>query len=58
VERLGDTPAAQLTAAFRLALGRTPDADELATLTQLAQKHGLANACRVILNSNEFVFVD
>ena len=27
-------------------------------LAAYAQKHGLANACRVMLNSNEFLFVE
>jgi hypothetical protein len=45
-------------AAFRHALSRDPTRTELAALTAHASKHGLANACRVILNLNEFVFVD
>jgi hypothetical protein len=57
VEKAGDT-AAQVTAAYRLALGRAPDADELAVLTEFARKRGLANACRLLLNTNEFSFVD
>jgi hypothetical protein len=48
----------QLTAAYRIALGRAPDRGELDELTAYARRHGLANACRVILNLNEFVFVD
>ena len=48
----------QVKAAMRLALGREPKEGELAVLTEYAKKHGLANACRVILNLNEFVFVD
>ncbi len=55
---LGATTEAQVAAAFRLALGRAPSANEAALLTSLAEKHGLPNACRVILNSNEFLFVD
>ena len=31
---------------------------EGATLVAYAAKHGLANLCRLILNSNEFVFVN
>jgi hypothetical protein len=50
--------AAQLTKAFQLATSRAPTGDELATLSDYATRHGLPNACRVILNSNEFVFVD
>ena len=34
---------------------RTAEVDRLA---DYAAKHGLANACRVLLNSNEFLFVD
>ncbi|HEY6168157.1 MAG TPA: DUF1553 domain-containing protein, partial [Verrucomicrobiae bacterium] len=48
----------QLTLAIRLALARSPNNAELKSLTAYAQQHGLANACRVILNLNEFVFVD
>ena len=51
-----DWPA-QLTAAYQLALNREPTQEELADLTAYATKHGLANACRLILNSNEFMFV-
>ena len=53
----GDTPQ-QLTAAYRLAFGRSPSPPELRTLVAVAENHGLANACRLILNTNEFVFVD
>jgi mono/diheme cytochrome c family protein len=58
VEKLGTTDAERVTAAVRLALGRDPTAAERDALTTYAKEHGLANACRVILNLNEFVFVD
>ncbi len=48
----------QIEWAYRLALARRPDAVELTLLTDYARRHGLANACRLILNSNEFAFVD
>lgn len=48
----------QVQRAFTLALSRDPTPDELAVLTGYAQQHGLANTCRVILNLNEFAFVD
>ena len=51
-------PNTQLVAAFRLALGRAPEAEELQALRGLAAKHNLASACRVLFNSNEFTFVD
>ena len=48
----------QVDYAFRLALSRPPKAEELAELTPYAETYGLVNLCRVLLNLNEFVFVD
>jgi hypothetical protein len=48
----------QVELAYRLAFGRPPTAEERATVSAYARRHGLANACRVLLNSNEFLFVD
>ena len=48
----------QVKQAYRLALGREPHAGESRTLAAYAESHGLENMCRVILNSNEFMFVD
>ena len=44
--------------AFLLALAREPKEDELAALEDYAKREGLENACRVILNLNEFSFID
>ena len=44
--------------AFELALGRSPAAEERQALADYAANQGLANACRLILNLNEFSFVD
>jgi hypothetical protein len=52
------TEADQVTAAFRLALSREPDAEELSLLLEYCTHHGLANTCRLIFNTNEFLFVD
>lgn len=49
---------AQTKRAFALALAREPTADELAPLVGYAKRDGLENVCRVILNLNEFSFVD
>jgi hypothetical protein len=48
----------QIEAAYQLALGRAPTSGEVKMLKDYAAKHGLANACRIILNSNEFMFVN
>jgi hypothetical protein len=51
-------PAAeQVKLAYRLALGREPSEKESAALTSYASRHGMANACRLLFNCNEFMFV-
>jgi hypothetical protein len=44
--------------AFRLLCARAPTPAESALLTEHARRHGLANTCRVLVNSNEFLFVN
>ena len=46
------------TDAIRRILLREPTANELRDFTAYAQKNGLAALCRVLLNSNEFLFVN
>ncbi len=48
---------AQVGQAFLLALGRPPTEKESAALASYAARHGMANACRLLLNSNEFMFI-
>jgi hypothetical protein len=48
---------AQVGRAFLLALGRPPTEKEAAALSSYAARHGVANACRLLLNSNEFMFI-
>ena len=48
----------QIEAAYILAFGRPALAEEPDALARYARKHGLANACRLLLNTNEFVFID
>jgi hypothetical protein len=47
----------QVRQAYLLALGREPTAREVERLCSFAQRHGMANACRVLLNCNEFLFI-
>jgi hypothetical protein len=49
---------AQTKRAFALAISREPTSDELAPLINYAKREGMENACRVILNLNEFSFTD
>jgi hypothetical protein len=58
LQKLSDERGRQIEAAYRLAFGRPPSAAERDALAAYAKKHGLANACRLLFNANEFVFVD
>ena len=52
----GESPQNQLRLAFKLALCRPPSASELSELTAFLSVESLSEACRVILNLNEFVY--
>jgi hypothetical protein len=54
----GDDRSKQIALLCELAYNRPATRDEVGVLTHYAEKHGLANACRVVLNSNEFMFVN
>ena len=59
----GQSPEAPLLqrdieALYRIVLGRVPSQEEQSLVAAYVSQHGLANACRMLLNSNEFLFVD
>ena len=54
----GSHPAAQIDAAVRIALGRAASETEITELGAHTRKYGLEHAVRLLLNSNEFIFVD
>jgi hypothetical protein len=59
VERdAGKEIATQITRLYQLAYGRPPGEDELKQLQPFVEQHGLAALCRVVMNSNEFLYVD
>ena len=49
-------PSEQIRLLFQLALTRDPEGAEGQAWEQYAAKHGLPNACRVMFNTNEFLF--
>src|SRR5207249_11430034 len=53
-----DGPAAQVRRAYGLAFGRQPTEDETTFGQRLIAQQGLAQFCVVLLNANEFLFVD
>lgn len=48
----------QVESAFVYALARKPLPKERSQAVDYAQKYGLAKLCRLLINSNEFIFVD
>jgi hypothetical protein len=48
----------QIALACERVWGRPPKAEEAAAFAAYAAKHGMANLCRLLFNSNEFLFVD
>ncbi len=58
LEAASPDPAKRVEAAFLLAFGRPPTVAERSALAEFARRRGLAAACRVLFNANEFVFVD
>ena len=55
---VGEDPNRQIHRAYALAFGRVLEADELADADAFVDEHGLSAFCRVVLNSNEFLYVD
>jgi hypothetical protein len=53
----GDPVRLQIDRAFQLAFMRSPDPTEASAAEAVVREHGLPTLCRVIFNSNEFLFV-
>ncbi len=54
----GADPRKQIRRAFQLAFSREPSPEELNRYHEFVQTGGLVSICRVLLNANEFVYVD
>ncbi len=57
-QEVGDDVQRQITCCFQKAFGRLPQASELQWGQDFVSRFGLAELCRVVFNSNEFLFVD
>ena len=53
-----DDPKSRIQHLFEWAYGRPPTEIELDAVNKYVEKHGLANTCRIVVNSNEFMFVN
>ncbi len=58
LERQAADVSSQVRLAIRLALGREPHAEEWKRYVEYTERHGLANCCRLIFNTNEFMYVE
>jgi hypothetical protein len=58
ITRENPAPAAQVTALYRVALGRRPTDRELALATAFLQKSPLIELCRAVFNLNSFVYLE
>jgi hypothetical protein len=48
----------QVREVYKRILARAPTRTELSDMKRYVSQHGLANVCRILLNCNEFIFVD
>ncbi|PYM13067.1 MAG: hypothetical protein DME18_09840, partial [Verrucomicrobia bacterium] len=58
LESLAKPARDRIALACELALNRPPSREEIEDFAAYAEKHGFANLCRLILNSNEFMFIN
>ena len=57
-QEAGDHPAAQVSLGFALAFGRSASIEEQKAAETTIRKEGLFAFCHVLLNANEFVYLD
>ena len=54
---VGHSPEDQVAEAYRLALLRVPTVQESQAASAFVREHGLLSLCRVLFNTNEFLYV-
>lgn len=57
-DEAGAESSAQVERAYRLALARAPRPEEAAEAREFVAEHGLPAFCRVLFNTNEFLYID
>ena len=55
---LGEKFQPRLERVFQLILARLPTEQELKELMSYSKQYGMTNVCRLLFNTNEFLFVD
>jgi hypothetical protein len=57
-KQAGESAEASVEAAWRLAFGRTPTAEERRTALEYLQRNSLPRLCLLLFNMSEFIYVD
>lgn len=58
LEKISPDPTTQIREAYEICYGRGASDAEAEQLVEYSRRHGLVNACRLLFNANEFIFVD
>ncbi len=58
LQKRNATIDAQINDLYRTVLGRKPAFGEIEKVIRFAKRRGLANTCRLLFNTNEFLFLD
>jgi hypothetical protein len=58
IRGMSTAPEQQVALATRIALGRPPTVEEQRAYQDYASRYGLENLCRLLFNTNEFMFID
>ena len=58
IYEVGENAQAQAERAIRIAFSRRPTQEQIQSATRLIQEAGLFHLCRILLNTNEFIYVD
>ena len=56
-KEVGENPSKQIDRAYAWTFGRSPQKEETEETLTYLEKHGLPALCRVLLNANEFLFL-
>ena len=57
-KQAGDDPEASVETGWRMAFGRTPNADERQIALDYLRRNSLPLLCRLMFNMSEFIYVD
>ena len=58
LESMSTERSEQIEWLWTATFARSPTEGEVAAVLEYAERHGMANACRFVLNTNEFLFVE